>query len=56
MRCYNIYHIVWNNMSDQGKDFITQLLTKDQNKRPTAQEALNHPWIKQANQQSKDNL
>jgi len=47
---------VWNNMSDQGKDFITQLLTKDQNKRPTAQEALNHPWIKQANQQSKDNL
>jgi len=37
---------VWSSMTDQAKDFITQLLTKDQNKRPSAAEALQHPWIK----------
>ena len=28
---------VWNQVSDSGKDFITQLLTKDQDKRPSAE-------------------
>ena len=41
----------WKKISDNGKDFITQLLTFKQEKRPSAQEALNHPWIQQANEQ-----
>jgi len=45
---------IWASISDSGKDFITKLLTKDQDKRPSAQEALSHPWIVQANQQQKD--
>jgi calcium-dependent protein kinase len=47
---------VWNKVSDQGKDFIAQLLTKDQNKRPSADQALQHPWIQQANQIAKENV
>ena len=47
---------IWNNISDLAKDFISKLLTKDQNKRPSADEALQHPWIKQANALSKENL
>lgn len=39
---------VWNNVSEQGKDFITQLLTKDPDQRPNAAQALNHPWIQEA--------
>jgi len=31
---------VWATMSDEAKDFITQLLTKDQDKRPSAEQAL----------------
>ena len=36
---------VWNSISDKAKDFITTLLTKDPKQRPTAEEALQHPWI-----------
>jgi len=36
---------VWNNISDNCKDFITKLLTYKQEERPTAAEALQHPWI-----------
>lgn len=36
---------MWNKISEEAKDFITKLLTKDQNKRPSAEEALKHPWI-----------
>jgi len=35
----------WSSVSDQAKDFISKLLTLDQNARPTAAEALTHPWI-----------
>ena len=38
----------WNNISENAKDFITQLLIKDQDKRPSAEQALKHPWIQQA--------
>jgi len=31
---------VWAQVSDQAKDFITQLLTKEQDKRPSAEQAL----------------
>jgi calcium-dependent protein kinase len=36
---------VWSTISNEAKDFITKLLTLDQDKRPTAQQALEHPWI-----------
>ena len=45
---------VWAHVSKEGKDFITQLLTKEQDKRPTAAEALQHPWIANAQQAQKD--
>eukprot|EP00352_Strombidinopsis_acuminata_P004002 CAMPEP_0176397868 /NCGR_PEP_ID=MMETSP0126-20121128/45466_1 /TAXON_ID=141414 ORGANISM="Strombidinopsis acuminatum, Strain SPMC142" /NCGR_SAMPLE_ID=MMETSP0126 /ASSEMBLY_ACC=CAM_ASM_000229 /LENGTH=408 /DNA_ID=CAMNT_0017772431 /DNA_START=230 /DNA_END=1456 /DNA_ORIENTATION=- len=35
----------WNKVSSSAKDFITQLLTLDQDKRPAATDALKHPWI-----------
>jgi len=47
---------IWNNISDFAKDFISSLLTKDQNKRPTAAEALNHPWIQQALEHAVQNV
>jgi len=47
---------VWAQVSDQGKDFITQLLTKEQDKRPSAEQALQHPWIKNATQAQKDSV
>jgi serine/threonine protein kinase len=35
----------WATISDQAKDFITKLLTYDIEVRPSASEALQHPWI-----------
>lgn len=36
---------LWGNISEEAKDFITQMLTYDFDSRPTAQEALQHPWL-----------
>ena len=36
---------VWSTISNEAKDFIAKLLTLDQEKRPSAQQALEHPWI-----------
>jgi calcium-dependent protein kinase len=36
---------VWKSTSSDAKDFITKLLTYDPAKRPTAAQALQHPWI-----------
>lgn len=47
---------IWANISDQGKDFIQTLLTRDQEKRPGAEQALQHPWIQQANDLQKENV
>jgi serine/threonine protein kinase len=33
---------------DSGKEFISALLTKDKDKRPSAEAALQLPWIQQA--------
>jgi calcium-dependent protein kinase len=35
----------WTNMSDKAKDLIKKLFTYDINQRPSAEEALQHPWI-----------
>jgi len=36
---------VWATISDEAKDFISQLLTKEQDKRPSAEQALQHAYI-----------
>jgi calcium-dependent protein kinase len=35
----------WANVSDKAKDLITKLLTYDIDARPSAEQALQHPWI-----------
>jgi len=35
----------WNGISDAAKDFVKLLLSRDINSRPTALEALKHPWL-----------
>ena len=35
----------WEPISPQGKAFVQALLTNDEQVRPTAQEALEHPWL-----------
>lgn len=37
----------WNVISDQAKDFIKHLLVIDMSQRPTATQALSHPWLQQ---------
>ena len=37
---------VWKSITPECKDFIKRLLEKDQNKRMTIKEALEHKWIK----------
>lgn len=36
----------WSSVSVEAKDFIATLLVKDPQMRPSAVEALNHPWLK----------
>lgn len=35
----------WAGISDEAKDFIKMLLDKDPKKRPSARDALRHPWL-----------
>lgn len=35
----------WQNISPEARDFVASLLDKDPSKRPTAQQALKHPWL-----------
>ncbi len=44
----------WSNISDKAKDLITKLLTYDVDQRPSAEEALKHPWITDSAQQAVD--
>lgn len=43
---------VWDGISDEAADFVAQLLTYDQNERPSAEEALQHPWLKNCRSRS----
>merc|ERR1711931_575851 len=36
---------VFDDISDEAKDFITELLVKDQKKRDPVEECLKHPWF-----------
>ena len=48
---YNFKNPVWQNVSDEAKDFVTYLLTYDPNKRPTAKQSLQHQWITKIREQ-----
>lgn len=37
--------IYWQGVSENARDFIRRLLTADPEKRMTAEEALQHPWL-----------
>jgi serine/threonine protein kinase len=45
----------WSSISDKAKDFITKLLTYDIEQRPSAEQALQHPWIIEMSQSNIDN-
>ncbi|KAK3260229.1 hypothetical protein CYMTET_30801, partial [Cymbomonas tetramitiformis] len=36
---------VWENISDGAKEFVSMLLNRDQDARPTAHDALHHRWV-----------
>jgi calcium-dependent protein kinase len=36
----------WQQVSAEGKDFVSMLLRKNPSERPTAKQALEHPWLK----------
>lgn len=42
---YNFKNPGWYNVSKEAKGFVAALLTKDPNKRLSAEEALHHPWL-----------
>ena len=37
--------LMWNNISNKAKDFVKICLNKNSCKRPSAREAINHPWF-----------
>lgn len=41
----SFHRSAWREVSDEAKEFIKALLQKDHTKRPTAKEALKHPWL-----------
>ncbi|XP_069108405.1 myosin light chain kinase, smooth muscle-like isoform X3 [Argopecten irradians] len=42
---YDFADDVWDNISDDARDFINKLLVRDRSKRMTIDEALAHPWL-----------
>ena len=42
---YDFDDPAWEKVSDECKQFIRQLLTINPEKRPNAEQAINHPWI-----------
>jgi calcium-dependent protein kinase len=41
----NFSKAYWQDISDDAKDFVQFMLNRDPEERPTAVEALNHPWL-----------
>ncbi|CAB9496379.1 MAP kinase-activated protein kinase 2 (Fragment) [Seminavis robusta] len=46
----------WEHISEEAKDFVRQLLTYEEDSRPSAEEALRHPWIADAIRKSSDHF
>lgn len=49
---YSMDGVVWANISDEAKDFVSKLLVVDPKKRLNAAGALHHPWLKQVKEES----
>ena len=47
---------VWDNISELAKNFVSQLLAFDPEKRPSAEQALQHEWIVNYQQQSSKDI
>ncbi|EFN52073.1 hypothetical protein CHLNCDRAFT_32668 [Chlorella variabilis] len=41
----DLMHSHWEGISEEAKDFVKMLLNKDHTQRPTARQALHHPWL-----------
>jgi calcium-dependent protein kinase len=41
----NFKRSCWEGISEEAKDFVALLLNKDPAKRPSAKQALRHPWL-----------
>ncbi|CAB9507571.1 MAP kinase-activated protein kinase 2 (Fragment) [Seminavis robusta] len=50
---FDFYDEVWDGISEEAKDFIECLLTYDEGQRPSASEALKHPWLVKGREASK---
>ncbi|KAG8735590.1 hypothetical protein FRC10_010365 [Ceratobasidium sp. 414] len=48
------HHSFWSHISQSAKDFIKYLLNPDPNARPTAAEALKHPWLSPTSEPASD--
>eukprot|EP00511_Aplanochytrium_stocchinoi_P007376 CAMPEP_0204831178 /NCGR_PEP_ID=MMETSP1346-20131115/10058_1 /ASSEMBLY_ACC=CAM_ASM_000771 /TAXON_ID=215587 /ORGANISM="Aplanochytrium stocchinoi, Strain GSBS06" /LENGTH=411 /DNA_ID=CAMNT_0051961999 /DNA_START=576 /DNA_END=1811 /DNA_ORIENTATION=+ len=46
---FHFHKKYWSHVSDEAKNFIRSMLTYDPKSRPTANEALRHPWLENAN-------
>jgi calcium-dependent protein kinase len=44
---FDFNDVVWDAVSQDAKDFICNLLAYEENERPTARQALAHPWLQQ---------
>ena len=53
---YKFHDPVWKKISENAKNFVKSLLLMDVDKRPSAEEALNHPWIKEADKLMQNNV
>jgi len=51
---YSFTDACWSNISDKAKDLINKLLTLDPDHRPSAEQALQHPWIQEMSKSSVD--
>jgi calcium-dependent protein kinase len=49
---YSFEDPIWNSISDSAKDFVKHLLTYEEKDRPTAEQALTHPFLKEAKRRS----
>jgi len=47
--CFDFLSPEWDPISNSAKDFIRCLLSVDPSLRPSASDAMNHPWIRQMN-------